>query len=169
MRDTQVIKEHIDSKAMNLTQAGEVLARARPILGELWESKIEALHTILADYFNTGASDWEKGSILKVVDADSAKALHSTLLNAGTLFSTINGVESFQRFLQAFVKEDLIDAPLLEIFSDDLNAHATLKNPRSAGFKALAEEVIILHNLDQANSKLGDVARTIEHITKTYK
>lgn len=168
MRDTQVIKEHIDSKAMNLTQAGEVLARARPILGELWESKIEALHTILADYFSR-ASNWEQGCILKVVDADSAKSLHSTLINDGTLFSTINGVESFQRFLQAFAKEDILDAGLLEIFSDKLNAHTTLKNPSKKDFKALAEEVIILHNLDQANSKLGDVARTIEHITKTYK
>ena len=163
MKHTELTKSLINSNAMTLAQARTTLDLTRHLVGELWEQKVDFLHSLLAKFYKQAFRS-EKEDILAMVTRKDV--FLSCIDNEGTLHGTINGVETFEDFMQSFLNQKHGFQKIVSIGA--LNDFVINNNKEQGSFKELAEEIFLLNNLDQAHTKLGDLAHSVEHLNKTF-
>lgn len=163
MRNSDINTNIIEARNMTLDQSRRVLQETRHLVGKLWEDKTNDLWALFCKFWDI-ATKSDKENILQMVSVDK-NAFRSCIMHK-RLLAPMNGNESFTSFLKAFLS--LPRGEQNNGTLGGLNLFMTAKREDGANFRELAEEIILLSNLDQANEKLGNLAKTAEHMARNF-
>jgi len=163
MRNSDINTNTIEARNMTLDQSRRVLEGTRHLVGKLWEDKTNDLWALFCKFWDI-ATKSDKENILQMVSVDKEAFL--VCIKHKWLEGTINGNESFISFLKAFLCLPRFEQKKGTL--GGLNNFVATKREDLASFRELAEEIILLENLDQAHSKLGDLAKTAEHMARNF-
>ena len=163
MRNSDINTNTIEARNMTLDQSRRVLQETRHLVGKLWEDKTNDLWALFCKFWDI-ATKTDKENILQMVSVD--KNAFMSCIRHKRLGGKGNGNESFNSFLKAFLS--LSRGKQNDDTLGGLNLFVSAKREDGANFRELAEEIILLENLDQAHSKLGDLAKTAEHMARNF-
>ena len=163
MRNSDINTNIIEARNMTLDQSRRVLQETRHLVGKLWEDKTNDLWALFCKFWDI-ATKIDKENILQMVSVDKDAFL--ACIKHKWLEGTINGNESFTSFQKAFLS--LPRGKQNNGTLGGLNLFINARREDGANFRELAEEIILLENLDQAHEKLGNLAKTAEHMARNF-
>lgn len=160
--NSDINTKSIEARNMTLDQSRRVLQETRHLVGKLWEDKMLNLHKIFVAFWKQ-AFPRDREELLSLVQK---KQYFLDGVDYGKIVEYSSRLEAFEQLLSTLVDPDRKKEKDGVLWA--LNQFTSDRTEDQANFRELALDVILLANLDQANEKLGNLAKTAEHMARNF-
>lgn len=157
--NSDINTKSIEARNMTLDQSRRVLQETRHLVGKLWEDKLINLNKMFVAWWKQ-AFTGDKQELLSLVEDNNLLAFHDSI-EFGLMVDQAKRRGAFLKLVGTLIESK---GELLFI----INQFTSDRTEDQANFRELAEEVTLLANLDQAHEKLGNLAKTAEHMARNF-
>jgi hypothetical protein len=162
--NNDINKKTIDERHMTLDQSRRVLQETRHLVGKLWEEKFLNLHKMFVAFWKQAFRD-DKNEILSLVEDKHIAGLNDAI-EFGLKVDQAKRRGAFMQVVTTLIDPDRKKEKDGVLWA--INQFTSDRTEDQANFRELAEELFLLANLDQAHQKLGNLAKTAEHMARNF-
>lgn len=163
-QNNDIKRKSIEARNMTLDQSRRVLQETRHLVGKLWEEKLINLNKMFVAFWKQAFRD-DKREILSLVEDKHIDGL-SDAIEHGLKVDQAKRRSAFLQVVTTLIDPDRKKEKDGALWA--INQFTSDRTEDQANFRELAEELYLLANLDQVHEKLGNLAKTAEHMARNF-